>query len=113
MGNTVFLTDLVYSKYLFPSVNNWLIEANYDEELVKSSDGFLPSRVVNSHLSIQNCIKLLTANDLSKTNNVVLIHLSDRNSNAKDFKRKVTEATNKLVTIAEPNLTINFDRTPF
>lgn len=113
MGNTVFLTDLVYSKYLFPSVNNWLIEANYDEELVNSSNGFLSQRIVNSHLSLQNCIKLLQANDLSKTNNVVLIHLSERNSNAKEFKRKVSEATNKFVTIAEPNLVIDFNISPF
>jgi hypothetical protein len=113
MGNTVFLTDLVYSKYLFPSVNNWLIEANYCDEQVKSNDGFLSQRIINSHLSVQNCIKLLTANNLTATNNIVLLHLSSSNSNAKEFKRKVTEATNKLVHIAEPNLQINFDKTPF
>ena len=113
MGKTVFLTDLVYSKFTFKNISNWIVEANYDEELVKSSDGFLPSRVINSHLSIQNCIKLLESNDLSQTINICLVHLSERNSNAKDFKRKVTQATNKLVHIAEPNLTINFDKTPF
>lgn len=113
MGNTVFLTDLVYSKYLFPSVNNWLIEANYCDEKVKSSDGFLSSRVINSHLSVQNCIKLLTANNLGATNNIVLLHLSNSNSNAKEFKQKVTDATGKLVTIAEPNLTIDLNKNPF
>ena len=113
MGKTVFLTDLVYSKYVFKDVNNWIIEANYDENLVRSSDGFLASRVLNSHLSIQNCIKLLQANDLSKTNNICLIHLSDSNSNAKEFKQKVADATSKMVTIAEPNLTIDFNKNPF
>ncbi len=113
MGNTVFLTDLVYSKYLFPSVNNWLIEANYCDEKVKSSDGFLSSRVLNSHLSLQNCIKLLQANDLSQTNNICLIHLSNSNSNAKEFKQKVTDATGKLVHIAEPNLVIDLNKFPF
>ena len=113
MGNTVFLTDLVYSKYLFPSVNNWLIEANYCEDMVKSENGFLSQRIINSHLSVQNCIKLLQANDLKASNNIVLLHLSSANSNAKEFKQKVTDATGKLVTIAEPNLEINFDKNPF
>lgn len=113
MGNTVFLTDLVYSKYLFPSVNNWLIEANYCDEKIKSSDGFLSQRIINSHLSVQNCIKLLQANDLKASNNIVLIHLSESNSNAKEFKQKVTDATGKLVTIAEPNLILDFNKTPF
>lgn len=113
MGKTVFLTDLVYSKYLFPSVNNWIIEANYCDSVVKSSDGFLPSRVLNSHLSVQNCIKLLEANDLRETNTILLIHLSDSNSNAREFQQKVTDATGKLVYIAEPNLSIDFNKTPF
>jgi phosphoribosyl 1,2-cyclic phosphodiesterase len=113
MGKCVFLTDLVYSKFSFKGISNWLIEANYCNEKVKSSDGFLASRVLNSHLSIQNCIKLLEANDLSQTNNICLIHLSNSNSNAKEFKQKVTDATGKLVTIAEPNLEINFDKFPF
>jgi phosphoribosyl 1,2-cyclic phosphodiesterase len=113
MGKCVFLTDLVYSKYVFKDINNWIIEANYCESIVNSSNGFLSSRILNSHLSVQNCIKLLQANDLSQTNNVLLIHLSDSNSNAKEFKQKVTDATGKLVTIAEPNLTIDFNKMPF
>jgi len=113
MGKTVFLTDCVYSKYTFKGISNWIVEANYCDEKVKSSDGFLSSRVLNSHLSLQNCIKLLEANDLSQTNNVVLIHLSDSNSNAKEFKQKVTDATGKLVHIAEPNLVIDLNKFPF
>lgn len=113
MGKCVFLTDLVYSKYVFKDINNWIIEANYCESKVNSSNGFLSSRILNSHLSVQNCIKLLQANDLSKTNNICLIHLSDSNSNAKEFKQKVTDATGKMVTIAEPNLTLDFNQNPF
>lgn len=113
MGKCVFLTDLVYSKYVFKDINNWIIEANYCESKVNSSNGFLASRVLNSHLSVQNCIKLLQANDLSQTNNILLIHLSDSNSNAKEFKQKVTDATGKLVTIAEPNLILDFNKMPF
>jgi phosphoribosyl 1,2-cyclic phosphodiesterase len=113
MGKCVFLTDLVYSRYTFKGISNWIIEANYCDEKVSSNDSFLSSRIINSHLSVQNCIKLLEANDLSQTNNICLIHLSHSNSNAKEFKQKVTDATGVLVHIAEKGLTINFDRTPF
>ena len=113
MGKTVFLTDLVYSKFTFKGISNWIIESNYCEGLVNGNHSFLNSRIKNSHMSVQNCIKLLEANDLSQTNNVLLIHLSDSNSNAKEFKQKVTDATGKLVTIAEPNLTLDLNKNPF
>ena len=113
MGKTVFLTDCIYSKYTFKNISNWIIESNYCSDIVGSGQSFLSSRIISSHMSVQNCIKLLESNDLSQTNNICLIHLSDRNSNSKDFKRKVTEATNKLVHIAEPNLVIDFNSSPF
>jgi ribonuclease BN (tRNA processing enzyme) len=58
-------------------------------------------------MSIQNCVKFLQSNDLSKTDSITLIHLSDRNSHAKLFKEKVQKATGKRVEIAENGLVIN------
>ena len=113
MGKTVFLTDCIYSKYTFKNISNWIIESNYCSDIVGSGQSFLSSRIISSHMSVQNCIKLLEANDLSQTNNICLIHLSDSNSNSKEFKQKVTDATGKLVTIAEPNLTLDFNKMPF
>lgn len=113
MGKVVFLTDLVYSKYTFNGINNWIIEANYDDDKVKSEDGYLSSRILNSHLSINNCIKLLKSNDLTRTNNIVLIHLSDSNSDEKKFKQMVSDSTKKNVHVAEKGLSIDFDISPF
>ena len=56
---------------------------------------------------------MLSRNDLSKVNNIVLIHLSDSNSNAVEFKNAVRKATNCNVTVADANQTIPFDKTPF
>ena len=41
------------------------------------------------------------------------IFLSDGNSNAREFQEGIQEATGKTVHIAEPDMTINFDKTPF
>jgi len=105
MGNTLFLTDTYYVEYKFDDLNNVLIEANYDINLV--SEGFLKNRIIQSHMSIDQCINTLKDNDLSNVNHIVLLHLSDRNSNAKDFKKRAEQATGKNVVIAEKGLIIN------
>ena len=68
---------------------------------------------MSSHLSLENCVELLKANDLTKTNNIVLTHLSDSNSNESVFKKTVEDATGKTVTIATKGVEIPFGLRPF
>lgn len=114
-GLTLFLTDTFYSPYKFKGLNNIIIEANFCEEIIREKDSnqFLTNRILKSHLSIQKCIDLLNANDLTEVNNIVLIHLSDRNSNEKEFKEKVIKATCKNTFVAHKGLEIEFNKTPF
>lgn len=117
MGTTLFLTDTIYCDFRFPGLNNVLIEANYSQDIIDEKlidNRFLRNRVVQSHMSVETAIKTLKANDLTKVNNIVLIHLSDRNSDAKVFKQRIEDATLKTVTIASAGLVIeNFNLTPF
>lgn len=117
MGDTLFLTDTTYCDYRFPGLTNILIEANYSSEIIDrtlAEKKFLRDRVINDHMSLETCILTLKANDLTQVNNIVLIHLSDRNSDAVLFKKEIEQATGKKVTIAEPGVSIeNFNRTPF
>src|SRR5690606_10568295 len=107
-GNVLFLTDSYYCKYKFKNLNNIIIEANYCKSIVdaRMRDGdtqkVLRDRVLESHMSIQTCKELLMSNDLSKVNNIILIHLSDGNSDAKRFKTEVQECTGKTVYVSEP-----------
>lgn len=115
-GNTLFITDLIYSAYTFKDLHNIIIEANYDEAIAKQKLGdmeFLRNRIIKSHMSIDTCDKTLKANDLSKVNNIVLIHLSDSNSNANAFQKQIEKSTGKTVTIADAGVVINFNKTPF
>ncbi len=119
-GVTLFLTDTKYSPYKFKGLNNIIIEANYDQKILdkrgvtKESPQFLNDRVINSHMNIDNCLDVLRCNDLTNVNHIVLIHLSDRNSNAKDFKTRVENVTGKTVSVADAGLIIrNFDLSPF
>lgn len=115
-GNVLFITDLIFCAYTFPRLNNIIIEANYDDEIAKrklSDKEFLRNRIIKNHMSLDTCIKTLKANDLSAVNNIVLIHLSDSNSDEMMFKDRVRGETQKTVTIADRGLTIDFNKRPF
>jgi phosphoribosyl 1,2-cyclic phosphodiesterase len=118
-GKVLFLTDTYYCEYTFSGLNNIIIEANYSIDIINQKYGvesgkeFLKNRILKSHFSLENCKGMLKANDLSQVNNIVLIHLSDSNSNELDFKKQVEELTGKKVTVANNNVIINFNKTPF
>lgn len=118
-GRVLFLTDTYYCKYTFPGLNNIIIEANYSKEIIDRKFGadsgkeFLRNRILKSHFSLENCKDMLAANDLSKVNNIVLIHLSDSNSDEKQFVKEIYEQTRKNVRAAVNGMEIMFNKTPF
>lgn len=129
MGTTLFATDTRYLRHKpyglndiqqFPGLNNILIECNYRHDILEKNvaAGRLPKalakRTTQSHCSFAECRAILKAQDLSNVNNIVLIHLSDANANAMEFKKDIEEATGKTITIAESGMTIKcFNKTPF
>ena len=116
MGLAIFLTDSFYSDFIFPAANHYIVECNHEVDIMLNNNTkkFLVERIVQSHMNLDTCAEMLLANDLSQVNNIVLIHLSDTNSDAKKFKRVITGRTGKTVTIAEPGVTIhNFNLQPF
>jgi phosphoribosyl 1,2-cyclic phosphodiesterase len=118
-GTVLFLTDSYYCEYVFTGLNNIIIEANYCQNILdrRVQDGanpkFLRDRVITSHMSLDTCKRTLKAYDLNQVNNIVLIHLSDGNSDAVRFQREVQEATGKTVLVADAGMTIPFNKNPF
>lgn len=119
-GSTLFLTDSYYCEYKFSGLNNIIIEANYCQKILdqRMQNGENPKslrdRVITSHMSLDTCKQTLKSYDLSQVNNIVLIHLSDKNSNAAQFQVEVQQATGKTVHIADAGVIIdNFNKTPF
>lgn len=119
MGLTLFMTDTYYCEYSFTGLNNIIIEANYCEDIIDKklsafkTTGFVRDRVLQSHMSIQTCIKTLQSYNLKHVNNIVIIHLSDSNSSEFEFRERVRSATGCIVHIADKGMEINFDKTPF
>lgn len=115
-GNTLFLTDTFYCPYTFKGLNNIIIEANFSNAIMKeklSDMEFLRNRILTSHMSLETAIGFLHANDLAAVNNIVLIHLSDGNSDEIMFKKEVENATGKTVTVAYNGLEMELNKTPF
>lgn len=120
-GTILFATDtfMIKQRFNFP-IHQFIIEANYcedilnEKELMGIGNTYVSDRVRRSHLSIQNCIKFLKEQDLSECQNIVLIHLSDSNSDEKRFVQMVQkEFPFVTVTAARKNQIINLNKNPF
>jgi len=118
-GNILFATDTYYLPCTFEGLNNILIECNYRLDILNENIeyGLVPeivrNRTIQSHMSYEHCVQALQANDLKAVNNIILIHLSDGNSNAAEFEQGIKKLTSKNVQIARSGLIINFNKTPF
>lgn len=115
-GRIMFLTDSCMCEYVFPGLNQVMIECNYsDAKLVEAINAgrTLPSqreRLMTSHMELNTCKGFLCANDLTNVANIVLLHLSDNNSDEKNFVSEIERQTGKVVYAAHTGLEIDLDR---
>lgn len=96
-----YATDTYFIQYQFKGVTHWMIEANYSEALLQANES-LPedtkSRIRTSHFEINNLAEFFRHQDLSKTESIRLIHLSDDNSDEQQFIKIIQKVTGKLTT---------------
>jgi len=113
-GRLVFATDLQSFPYRIKGVNHFLIEANYDENLIV--DAMMDSAEIRSHsefhMEIDNTLKALR-NSGRNAQNVILVHLSDNYSNTEDFKRRVKEEFVADVYVADKGMEIDISKYDF
>lgn len=119
MGKLLFITDSYYCKYKFKGLDHILVECNYQRDLLEENieNGTFPEwlkdRITKSHFELENVKEFLRSSDLSKTKNIVLIHLSSQNSNKELFKKEIERATGRPVYIATEGLTLNIGKAVF
>lgn len=91
----LFATDTYYLKYRFSDLTHIAIECNYVESVMMDqvNSGAINiehvKRVMKSHMSLENLIDFLKANDLSKVQELYLLHLSDGNSDINLIKQEI------------------------
>lgn len=99
----LFATDTYYIKYKFKGLTHLLVECNYSLEILNENilSGKVPQvmkkRLIRSHFSLENVKEFLKVNDLSKVEEIWLLHLSDSNSNAELFKKEIQQLTGRVV----------------
>ncbi len=102
----LFATDTYYIKYQFPGLTHILVECNYSIDILNQNiaNGSVPKvmkqRLMKSHFSLENVKEFFKSNDLSKVEEIWLLHLSDSNSDEKRFKEEIMKLTGKVVYIA-------------
>lgn len=103
----VFVTDTSRLFLRFSGISYWMVECNYDKEILQenvnngSVNISLARRIVKSHLSLSQLCKMIDVNDFSDTKMILLIHLSNNNSNRKKFVAEIARRTGKQVLAAE------------
>lgn len=115
-GNLLFATDTRFVPNTFSDLSNIMIECNYDEKLLEAREDIpdnLKDRIRRSHQSVNTCIQALRANDLSKVNLVMLIHISDGDGDPEAFEEKVGKALLIPTWAALPGREFDIARYPF
>jgi phosphoribosyl 1,2-cyclic phosphodiesterase len=118
-GRILFLTDTWLCEYTFPDLRHIIIEANYaddilEENILKGIEH--PSkrdRLLTSHMELGTTKAFLKAQDLSKVQNIVLIHLSERNSDAERFQKEIATMARIQVLIAFQGFLKNLNKLQF
>ena len=91
----LFATDTFYLRYKFLGLTHIAIECNYVRSVMEYllRQGLVDikrvTRTMKSHMSLEHLIEFLKSNDLSKVQEIYLLHLSDDNSNISVIKEGI------------------------
>lgn len=99
----LFATDTYYIKYRFQGLTHIMVECNYSMKVLNENiaSGRVPTvmkkRLMKSHFSLENLKEFFLSNDLSKVQEIWLLHLSETNSDERFFKEEIQKVTGKMV----------------
>lgn len=108
-GNILFITDTININLSFSSLNHIMIEANYSEDNMHYT-GQMQDRALLSHMDIATTKKIIAAQDISSLRNIILMHLSDSNSDEKQFVNEITSSFGVPTYIASKGLNIELTK---
>lgn len=103
----LYVTDSYFVRYRFVGLTHIIGECNYDEETVweKINAGETPTvrakRLFRSHMSLENFLKFLKANDLSRLRQIYICHMSNDHSNETRIVEAVQRATGAEVYVCK------------
>lgn len=102
----LFATDTYYIPFQFPDITHLMIECNYSKDILNKNvesgliQPFRYKRLLRSHFELGNVKKFISSNDMTKLEEVWLLHLSNQNADGDRFKKEIQAITGKPVYIA-------------
>ena len=122
MGTLLFVTDTRQVDYTFRTYNlaHIMVEANYGDDILDgrvlsgSVEGNRARRIRDTHLSLRSACELVRANDNASLQTVVMLHLSDGNSDADRFQSEMQRSVRMAdVYVAAPGLRVDLSQNQF
>lgn len=117
-GKLLFITDAEYCPYDFSkmNINYGLIECNYSIDYITlEDDGVKNRRVLETHMELQTCKRLIQSINTDSLRSIGLVHLSAYNGNPQRFRDEMRSQVDADVDIwvAEKGLEKEFRLMPF
>ena len=118
-GKILFATDTNEIPYIVKDVNYFIVETNYSSSIVSENielgivDERFVYRLVESHMEINDTINFLKQQQLSNTKRIILIHMSSKNSDSKQFVELIEKSIGIPATAALPGVEINISNNPY
>lgn len=112
-GTILFATDTKNIPVFIERVNHFMIEANYSQSLLQELiDGSRISyaaakALVQRHMSLETAVEEIIVSGTKYVRNIILLHMSDRNSNEDYYKRFVSERTGIMPKLADKGMEVN------
>lgn len=123
IGTLLFASDTEYIRQNFKKLqlNHIMVECNYSQKIIDSrvyhgeTVKGLRDRVLQSHMELETCKEFIRQNKTVMLDNIILLHLSDGNSNQKQFLQEIQEVAGERVNVfvADKDLAVNLDIIPF
>lgn len=117
-GRVLFITDAEYCPYDFSkmNINYGLIECNYSIDYITlEDDGVKNRRVLETHMELQTCKRLIQSINTDNLRSIGLVHLSAYNGNPQRFRDEIRSQVDADVDVwvAEKGVQKEFKLEPF
>lgn len=96
-----YATDALKQDFIFRDITHLMIEVNYQDKYLQSSDNFFhQKKSIETHTSLKTAVDYFSKIDKSRLKEIWVIHLSSTYADTSHVKRRVQEETGAEVYIA-------------
>lgn len=119
MGTLLFATDCARIPYTFSDIDHFLIECNYQEDVILQNCNnhqlsvHLMERIQKSHMSMTGCMDFLKSSGGKDAQNLILCHLSASNSDVDTINDYFSTEFHKVPKIANKGLSVEIGKMPY